>query len=120
MLIDFSFIESGSHRFSRNSTNIYLLPYIKLQMGGGKFQLISGKPLLSDPPQPPICILCQCTAPLSAVVNNANANKVVSFLKLFAQQVMYTKREGYKCFRDEFREDQLTASKVEKLLIFQV
>lgn len=35
MLIDFSFIESGSHRFSRNGTNIYLLPYIKLQMGGG-------------------------------------------------------------------------------------
>lgn len=32
---------------------------------------------------------------------------------------MYTKGEGYRCFRGEFRKDQLTALKVQKLLLFQ-
>ena len=53
------------------------------------------------------------------MVNNANANKIVSFLKPFAQEAMYTKGEGYRCFRGEFRMGQLTALRVQKLLLFQ-
>lgn len=53
------------------------------------------------------------------MVNKANANKIVSLLKSFAQQAMYTKEEGYRCFRGEFRKDQLTALKVQKMLLFQ-
>lgn len=53
------------------------------------------------------------------MVNKANANKIVSLLKSFAQQAMYTKEEGYRCFRGEFRKYQLTALKVQKLLLFQ-
>lgn len=54
------------------------------------------------------------------MVNNANANKIVSFLKSFAQQAMCTKEEGYRCFRGEFRKDRLIAIKVQNLLLFQV
>lgn len=53
------------------------------------------------------------------MVNKANANKIVSLLKSFAQQAMYTKEEGYRCFRGQFRKYQLTALKVQKLLLFQ-